>query len=166
MRKSTLVILVALLLPTMAYAQKDAGFYGAVVDQVSLMFKVDSPTRIQVELLTQKELQKWFKEEFVKNCTKGWRGNIDRRIYCSQEADNVKAFLKGRWIPEDDTGYFHVILHENSGLETFIHEYMHYVLHYMTEPAGLVNDHAVLHPMVVDIMTSPEFIEFLEGLEK
>lgn len=63
------------------------------------------------------------------------------------------------------SGDFNTKLDSRAGVESIIHEYFHYWLHYQTEPAGMLNDEQTVQRLTALLMASPEFYEWLKEVD-
>lgn len=139
----------------------EQSFDTRVVLKLSEMLDVKPPTKIFIERVEQKELLGDLRHTILVACM---MGRVDRFQYCSEAARESQMFVHGIWL-EEKPEVLRIKLHRHAGLEALIHEYCHWYLHYRTKPYGLINNHEILVPLTATLLTSPEFVKWLEKEE-
>lgn len=163
----TLIIVMLGALPyfsVQCYAQ-EAEFNARLFVQLSHMLKTKPPTKVTVEIKSAEDLLEWYRTWLYQSCMNG-RLNDPMLINvtnCAREREFTSGFVYGRWIEDqNDPGHLHIQLVEHTAVRTRIHEYMHWYLHYSTVPHGLINREQIIEPLTVSVMTSPQFMEWLD----
>lgn len=168
MKRAGRVWLVVIILASLSSCFVQGAFgeenqHRAVILKVADILKV-SPPRITIEYKTQEEMRQWLIDEMYKECARRTPSGI-ARLQCRVSQDDLNAFVFGRWVKEDDPNHLHIVLWTGASIEVVVHESLHFFLHNTTEPAGMVNDHRIVNPMTMLIITSREFTKWLEDNE-
>jgi len=155
-----ILLIVCVMLSSSFQAPTD--FNTRLVAKLSEMTKTEMPKKLEIELVSQKKLQDQFKGEQMGDCLQETNGNFP---YCIQLVESINVFIHGHWIPEKDPTHLHIVLWEKAGADVLVHEYLHWWLSYKTEPRGMVNTESIVDIMVRQVMTHPDFIEWLGGVK-
>ena len=147
----TTIMLVLLLSGEQSFDQK-------VVVKLTEMLGVETPGKIMIERVEEKELLSDLKQYMMRDCL---QGRIDRFPYCSEAIRNSNMFVHGIWL-EKERNVLHIKLHKHAGLDALIHEFCHWYLHHLTKPPGMLNNHEVLLPLAMTLLVSEEFVSWLE----
>ena len=140
----------------------EPSFDTRVVEKLSQMLGVARPQRILVERVEQKELIGEVRRSIMVSCM---QGQIVRFQYCSEASKANNLFVYGLWIKEKDKNFLHIKLHKHAGLDSLIHEFCHWYLHYQGETEGLLNNHEILLPLASTLLVSEDFVSWLEKEE-
>lgn len=134
-------------------------FHVKLIHQLSVMLNVTPPAKITIEYLTQKELQDEYKGMVFQGC---WQGNVARVGYCANLVHSQRVYVHGVWVPEKDPTHLHIKIHKDSGIDSLVHEFLHWYLWHLTKPPGVLNVHEVVNPLTDALLTSPELIAWFE----
>jgi hypothetical protein len=140
--------------------QAPADFNTRLVYKLSEMTNSPVPTKIEIEVVSQDKLQKMYRNDIFNSCIVVTRGNFDG---CAFQAQSRNVFIYGKWVDERNPKYLHIVLYEKAGVDTLVHEYLHYWLNSQTVREGMLNTEQIVDLMTVQITTSPEFIRWLGG---
>ena len=157
--KVCVLLTVFLSLGHTATAQPD--FNTRLVVKLGEMLGV-KPSKVQVELLSQKKMLGDYKEAMFTACM---MGIAERFPYCSQiKVEGI--FVQGIWVEEKDPEFVHIRMYQRAGVDVLIHEFCHWYLHHSTRPKGIANTHGVVEALATSLLISDEFIAWLEKEEK
>jgi len=131
-----------------------------LVVKLSQMTNSPVPTKIEIEVVSQAKMQEMYRDDIFNDCLLATRGNFEG---CAFQVQSRRVFIYGKWVEEDDPKHLHILLYEKAGVDTIVHEYLHYWLHSKTAVKGMLNTEPIVDAMTVQITTSPEFIRWLGG---
>lgn len=156
MRQTAIALMVVASLG--AQPKKPADSHVRLIHKLSQILRVTPPTKIEIEVLSQEDLQNKFRGETFNTCMAGNPNNFQS---CSQYIRNLRTFIYGKWEYEENPQHFHMLLYEGAGVDVVIHEFLHWWLHHQTDPPDLLNNEATVNLMVNAIISSPEFHKWL-----
>lgn len=157
--KVVILVAVFLSLGTVSYAQEKTDFNTRLVIKLSEILGVKPPTKIKIEMVSQKEMLEDYREYLMAQCM---GGRVQRFEYCAQTIKVEGVFVHGVWIPEKD-GSLHIKIHKNSGMDAVVHEFCHW---YLNQMSPLLNNHTALESIVNVLLSSPPLLEWLEKEQK
>ena len=140
-----------------AHAEED--FNTNLISKISEILKTEPPVKVEIEFMVQEKLQNEYEKYLFTSCLRTTKGNVK---YCQDYSSDSKVFIYGLWIPEEP-GHFHAKIYEKAGMDTIIHEYLHWWLHYRTEPNGVINNEQMVQYLTSLVITSPTFLKWLGG---
>lgn len=146
--------------PTEGYAQDN--FDHKLIVKLGEMMKVETPKTIRVERLSQKGMLSEYRDFVMADCMRVKGSQWFQYCFEASRIALKGSFVHGLWVQKKEQSDFHIRVYERSGIDVVVHEFLHWYLHYSTEPNGVVNNHSVLTPMVNAILTSEEFVNWLD----
>ena len=141
-----------------ALVSSSPDFNTRLIIKLSEILKTAPPTKIQVEILTQKEMQKEFQDYQMVSCMRSAKSFR----YCADSTRNSNAFILGLWVGESDPKFLHIKVYEKAGVEATVHEYVHWWLYHATEPKGVINTEEMTRLFTDLVLSSQVFIDWLE----
>jgi len=176
-RRFPLIALLAGLLavtsPVIAEAQVAEGstkdFNVLLIEQLSRMVGL-TPTKITINYETQEKMREAFVLDVYLRCMANQRPEpeqIEEAMFRCRVSNNARIFVYGFWKRDrDDAGHIEITLYRQAGINTVIHEFVHWYLHNSIPVDGLLNDESVVEPIVSRIIADPRFVKWLSSVEK
>lgn len=147
--------LVSLSIGTPVFA---SDFNTRLVIKLSEMMGVPAPKKIEIELLSQKELLEDYRGFLFRDCM-----SKHNRFEQCRGVDVSNVFVHGLWIYEKDPSHLHIKVHKNSGMDAVVHEFCHW---YLYKLSPLLNNHTTLEALAKELLVSPTLIKWLEEEQK
>ena len=156
--KKMFVFVVSLFIGTSVSAQD---FNSRLIVKLSEIMGVTAPTKIEIEIVSQKKLLNSYRDMLWNQCLDG---HPERFNYCSQNVDTRGTFVHGVWIKEKDPNHLHIQIHQNSNaVDVVIHEFCHW---YLGRLSPLLNNHVTLEALAKEILVSQPLLDWLEREQK
>jgi hypothetical protein len=131
--------------------------------KLSEMLGTQPPTNIIVEIQSAKELNDWYRGFVFRACMSGLQ--LDpfgiAVTMCHKQRESGAVMIYGRW-QRVDSETLHIIIQKTVGVDTKVHEFLHWWLHYRSTPNGILNSELIIRPMVDHILASEEFQRWLD----
>jgi len=162
MRRATLVIL-GLFMVAQSIECQELTQDEKLFTKLSEMMKVTPPTKVTVEVVPIDHLIDWYKHFVFTQCLNGLpRDPFNFSFFfCGKQRENVNVIVFGRWVEEKDPGHLHIQVIPDAGMQVKVHEYMHWVTHYRTDPVGITNSEQTVEHLTDLVLVSSEFQDWL-----
>ncbi|OGN35693.1 MAG: hypothetical protein A3F98_03330 [Candidatus Yanofskybacteria bacterium RIFCSPLOWO2_12_FULL_41_8] len=170
-RRFIMAFVIVAAIPTIVEAQdkiwNQADSNSFIIGKLSEMTGA-KPSRVTITYVAQKELHDFYLKEAYQECLAS-KSTIDISVIngCRAVGENARFIIYGRWNKDqNDPSHLDITLWREAGFETLVHEFVHWWLNTLTPSRGLLDDHTILSPIVNKIITEPEFLRWLEKVEK
>lgn len=136
-------------------------------NKLSEVMQVDPPQKVTVDIVEPKKLIDWYRGWTFSQCTRGLPFHPIVVSLCGKQSQSWNGFIYGRWIQEKDPTHLHIqIVGVNgvagAGIDTIIHEWVHWYLFYSTEPNGISNTEELTRLLTIQLLTSKEMVDWLD----